>query len=66
MLLWLQAQHAASAAWQLLFLQQDGRVSTASVSEAEALGYSLTATARRVVLRSRYSPPHADLMMVSV
>ncbi|XP_044185770.1 uncharacterized protein LOC122965674 isoform X1 [Thunnus albacares] len=59
-----QAQRTASAAWQLMFLQSDGQVNAMSISEAQTQGYSLTATAKRVVFRSQYSPPHAEMMMV--
>ncbi|XP_059212061.1 uncharacterized protein LOC131990882 isoform X2 [Centropristis striata] len=59
-----QAQRTASSVWQLMFLQSDGQVSSVSISEAQRWGYSLTATARRVVLRSPYKPPHAELTMV--
>ncbi|XP_033505059.1 uncharacterized protein LOC117271076 [Epinephelus lanceolatus] len=59
-----QAQRAASSVWQLMFLQRDGQASSMSISEAQGWGYSLTTTARRVVLRSQYKPPHAELIMV--
>ncbi|XP_042358817.1 uncharacterized protein LOC121955093 [Plectropomus leopardus] len=59
-----QAQRTASSVWQLMFLQTNGPASSMSISEAEGWGYSLTTTARRVVLRSQYKPPHAELAMV--
>ncbi|XP_074472429.1 uncharacterized protein LOC141756521 isoform X1 [Sebastes fasciatus] len=59
-----QAQRTASSVWQLMLLQSDGQVSSMSISEAQRQGYSLTTTARRVVLRSQYKQPHAELTMV--
>ncbi|XP_070705205.1 uncharacterized protein [Pempheris klunzingeri] len=59
-----QAQRMASSAWQLMFLQRDGRVSSMSVSEAQRWGYSLTTTGHRAVLRSPYKQPHAELTAV--
>lgn len=50
--------------WQLLFLQSDGQVSSMSITEAQRLGYSLTSSAQRVVLRSLYKQPHAEVAMV--
>lgn len=54
----------ASSVWQLMVLQSDGQVSSMSISEAQRQGYSLTTTAHRVVLRSQYKQPHAELIMV--
>ncbi|TNN44788.1 hypothetical protein EYF80_045037 [Liparis tanakae] len=54
----------ANPAWQLMFLQSDGQVSYMSVSEAQRWGYSLTSTAQRSVLRSRYKRPQAEMTMV--
>ncbi|XP_040920101.1 uncharacterized protein LOC121199464 isoform X2 [Toxotes jaculatrix] len=59
-----QAQKMASSVWQLMFLQDDGQVSSMSINEAQAQGYSLTTSAKRVVLRSRYKQPHAKIIMV--
>ncbi|XP_029282165.1 uncharacterized protein LOC115004623 [Cottoperca gobio] len=59
-----QAQGMASSVWQLMFLHSDGRVSSMSTGEAQRGGYSLTSTARRVVLRSRYKRLHSELTMV--
>lgn len=47
-----------------MILQSDGQVSSMSIREAQRWGYSLTTTAQRVVLRSRYKQPHAELTMV--
>lgn len=47
-----------------MVLQSDGQVSSMSISEAQQQGYSLTTTAHRVVLRSQYKQPHAELIMV--
>uniref|UniRef100_A0A8C2WU22 ZP domain-containing protein n=1 Tax=Cyclopterus lumpus TaxID=8103 RepID=A0A8C2WU22_CYCLU len=60
----VQAQRMANPAWQLMFLQSDGQVSSMSVSEAQRWGYSLTSTAQRSVLRSRYKRPQAEMTMV--
>uniref|UniRef100_A0A3Q1GBK7 ZP domain-containing protein n=1 Tax=Acanthochromis polyacanthus TaxID=80966 RepID=A0A3Q1GBK7_9TELE len=54
----------ASLTWQLMFRQRDGQVSSMSVTEAQRWGYSLTTTAQRVVLRSPYKQPHAEITMV--
>ncbi|XP_044024572.1 uncharacterized protein LOC122862843 isoform X2 [Siniperca chuatsi] len=59
-----QAQRTASVVWQLMILQSNGQVSFMSISEAQRQGYSLTTAAQRVVLRSRYKQPHAELTMV--
>ncbi|KAM8725264.1 uncharacterized protein AB9X84_002112 isoform 1-T1 [Acanthopagrus schlegelii] len=59
-----RAQRMASSVWQLMVLQSDGQVSSMSISEAQRQGYSLTTTAHRVVLRSQYKQPHAELIMV--
>ncbi|XP_051816529.1 uncharacterized protein LOC127537666 [Acanthochromis polyacanthus] len=59
-----QAQKTASLTWQLMFRQRDGQVSSMSVTEAQRWGYSLTTTAQRVVLRSPYKQPHAEITMV--
>ncbi|XP_041831388.1 uncharacterized protein LOC121633429 isoform X2 [Melanotaenia boesemani] len=59
-----QAQKKASLAWQLMFLKSDGQVSSMSIPEAQKWGYSLTVTTKRVVLRSPYNQPHAEVMMV--
>ncbi|XP_013878075.1 uncharacterized protein LOC106527668 isoform X2 [Austrofundulus limnaeus] len=59
-----QAQRMASLTWQLMFLQNDGQISFMSVPDAQKRGYSLTATAHRVVFRSPYKQPHAEVMMV--
>ncbi|XP_030260172.1 uncharacterized protein LOC115573522 isoform X3 [Sparus aurata] len=59
-----RAQRTASSVWQLMVLQSDGQVSSMSISEAQQQGYSLTTTAHRVVLRSQYKQPHAELIMV--
>ena len=47
-----------------MFLQSDGQASTLSISEAQAQGYSLTTTAQRVVLRSKYKQLHAKVIVV--
>lgn len=47
-----------------MVLQSDGQVSSMSISEAQQQGYSLTTTAHRVVLRSQYKQPRAELIMV--
>ena len=62
--LYIQAQRTATSVWQLMILHNDGQVSSMSISEAQRQGYSLTTTARRMVLRSRYKQPHAKLTMV--
>lgn len=61
----VQAQRTATSVWQLMFLQSGGHVSSMSVSEAQTMGYSLTTTAHRVVLRSQYKQQHAKVLMVS-
>uniref|UniRef100_A0A3P8TN29 ZP domain-containing protein n=1 Tax=Amphiprion percula TaxID=161767 RepID=A0A3P8TN29_AMPPE len=58
------AQKTASLTWQLMFRRSDGQVSSMSVTEAQRWGYSLTTTAQRVVLRSPYKQPHAEVTMV--
>lgn len=55
----------ASSVWQLMFLRGDEEVYSMSVSEAEKLGYSLTASAQRLVLRAQYKQPQAEIKMVS-
>ncbi|XP_035808538.2 uncharacterized protein LOC111574960 isoform X1 [Amphiprion ocellaris] len=60
-----QAQKTASLTWQLMFRRSDGQVSSMSVTEAQRWGYSLTTTAQRVVLRSPYKQPHAEVTMVA-
>ena len=55
----------ASSVWQLMFLHSDGQVSSMSISEAQKLGYSLAASSQRVVLRSLYKQPQAEVKMVS-
>lgn len=55
----------ASSVWQLMFLHGDGQVYSLSVSEAMNLGYSLKASAQRVVLRAQYKQPQAEVKMVS-
>lgn len=52
-----------SASWLLSFLK-DGQVTSMSVGEAEQQGFSLTAGARRVVLRSGYRPALGQLLEV--
>lgn len=60
----IQVQKTASLVWQLMFLHSDGQVSSMSIREAQRLGYSLTTSAQRVVLRSGYKQQHAELTMV--
>lgn len=48
-----------------MFLHGDGQVYSLSVSEAMNLGYSLKASAQRVVLRAQYKQPQAEVKMVS-
>lgn len=55
----------ASSVWQLMFLHGDDQAYSLSVSEAKNLGYSLTASAHRLVLRARYKQPQAEIKMVS-
>lgn len=55
----------ASFVWQLMFLHGDKQVYSMSVSEAKKLGYSLTASAQRLVLRAQYKQPQAEIKMVS-
>ncbi|KAM4522085.1 uncharacterized protein PAE49_001928 isoform 2-T4 [Odontesthes bonariensis] len=59
-----QAQRKARVAWQLMFLQSDGQPSSMSIPEAQRWGYRLTATTKRVVLRSPYKQPHAEVTMM--
>ncbi|XP_011490423.1 uncharacterized protein LOC105357248 isoform X3 [Oryzias latipes] len=59
-----QAQRTASFAWQLMFLQEDGRFPSMSPLEAQRWGYSLTASTHRLVLRAPYQRPHAVLTKV--
>ncbi|KAF7231126.1 transcript variant X4 [Nothobranchius furzeri] len=60
-----QAQRTASLAWQLMFLQSNGQTIAMSVPEAQTWGYTLVSTTQRVVLRSPYKQPHADVTMVA-
>lgn len=55
----------ATSVWQLMFLHGDDQVYSLSVSEAENLGYSLTASAHRLVLRAKYKQPQAEVKLVS-
>lgn len=55
----------ASSVWQLMFLRGDKQVYSMSLSEAKKLGYSLTASAQRLVLRAPYKQPQAEIKMVS-
>lgn len=48
-----------------MFLQGDGQIYSLPVSEAMKLGYSLKASAQRVVLRAQYKQPQAEVKMVS-
>lgn len=64
-LLVLQAWRMASSVWQLMFLHGDEQVYSMSVSEAKKLGYSLTASDQRLVLRAQYKQPQAEIKMVS-
>ncbi|XP_074540740.1 uncharacterized protein LOC141801561 [Halichoeres trimaculatus] len=59
-----QAQRTASSVWQLMILKNDGQVSSMSVSKAQEQGFSFTTSAQRIVLRSPYKQPHAELTMV--
>lgn len=54
----------ANSVWQLLFLHADGQVSSMTVREAQSLGYGLTASSQRVVLRSQYNQPQAEVKLV--
>lgn len=60
----VQVQKTASFVWQLMFLHSDGQVSSMSIREAQKLGYSLTTSSQRVVLRSGYKQQHAEVTMV--
>lgn len=62
----LQAQRWATSAWQLMFLHGDGdgQAYSLPVPEAVNLGYRLTASAHRVVLRAQYKQPQAEVTMV--
>ncbi|TWW68423.1 Zona pellucida sperm-binding protein 2 ZP1 [Takifugu flavidus] len=60
----LQAQRMVSSVWQLMFLRGDEQVYSMSVSEAKKLGYSLTASAQRLVLRAQYNQPQAEIKMI--
>ncbi|XP_011610134.2 uncharacterized protein isoform X1 [Takifugu rubripes] len=59
-----EAQRMASSVWQLMFLRGDEQVYSMSVSEAKKLGYSLTASAQRLVLRAQYNQPQAEIKMI--
>lgn len=48
-----------------MFLNGDGQVYSLSVSDAVNMGYSLKASAQRVVLRAQYKQPQAEVKMVS-
>lgn len=48
-----------------MFLHGDDQVYLISVSEAKKLGYSLVASAQRLVLRAQYKQPQAEIKMVS-
>lgn len=48
-----------------MFLHGDDQVYSLSVGEAKNLGYSLTASARRLVLRAKHKQPQAEIKMVS-
>uniref|UniRef100_A0A8C6KQC7 Uncharacterized LOC107377945 n=1 Tax=Nothobranchius furzeri TaxID=105023 RepID=A0A8C6KQC7_NOTFU len=61
----MEAQRTASLAWQLMFLQSNGQTIAMSVPEAQTWGYTLVSTTQRVVLRSPYKQPHADVTMVA-
>uniref|UniRef100_A0A8C6KPB1 Uncharacterized LOC107377945 n=1 Tax=Nothobranchius furzeri TaxID=105023 RepID=A0A8C6KPB1_NOTFU len=58
-------ERTASLAWQLMFLQSNGQTIAMSVPEAQTWGYTLVSTTQRVVLRSPYKQPHADVTMVA-
>lgn len=60
----VQIHRKASSVWQLMFLQSDGRVSFMPIGEAQNLGYSLATSAHRVVLRTTYKQPHAEVVTV--
>lgn len=60
----VQIYRTASFVWQLMFLQSDGRVSFMPISEAQKLGYNLATSTHRVVLRSPYKQPHAEVVTV--
>lgn len=55
----------ASSVWQLMFLRGDGQASSLAVSEAQKLGFTLTASAQRLVLRAQYGRPQAQVKAVS-
>lgn len=61
----LQARRMATSVWQLMFLRGNEQVYSMSVSEAKKLGYSLTASAQRLVLRAQYNQPQAEIEIVS-
>lgn len=61
----IQVQSSTKATWQLMFLQGDGHKTFMSIQEAESLGYIVTSSAHRVVLRTDQRSPHAKVMMVS-
>uniref|UniRef100_A0A3P8WR90 ZP domain-containing protein n=1 Tax=Cynoglossus semilaevis TaxID=244447 RepID=A0A3P8WR90_CYNSE len=60
----IQVQSSTKATWQLMFLQGDGHKTFMSIQEAESLGYIVTSSAHRVVLRTDQRSPHAKVMMV--
>ncbi|MEQ2159122.1 hypothetical protein GOODEAATRI_019290, partial [Goodea atripinnis] len=57
-------QRTASLSWQLMFLQSDGQTTSMSIPEAQRWGYSMMATSQRVILRSPFKQPHAEVTMV--
>ncbi|KAK5598683.1 hypothetical protein CRENBAI_006167 [Crenichthys baileyi] len=59
-----KAQRTASLSWQLMFLQSDGQTTSMSIPEAQRWGYSMMATSQRVILRSPFKQPHAEVTMV--
>ncbi|MED6268125.1 hypothetical protein CHARACLAT_019043 [Characodon lateralis] len=59
-----KAQRTASLSWQLMFLQSDGQTTSMSIPEAQRWGYSMMATSQRVILRSPFRQPHAEVTMV--
>ncbi|MEQ2210049.1 hypothetical protein XENOCAPTIV_007753, partial [Xenoophorus captivus] len=61
---YMEAQRTASLSWQLMFLQSDGQTTSMSIPEAQRWGYSMMATSQRVILRSPFKQPHAEVTMV--
>ncbi|XP_047242995.1 uncharacterized protein LOC124881473 isoform X3 [Girardinichthys multiradiatus] len=59
-----KAQRTASLSWQLMFLQSDGQTTSMSIPEAQRWGYSMMATSQRVILRSPFKQPYAEVTMV--